>query len=286
MALDLGSIALVLGATIYLMFAGTASRTSAMALMFLASATLGFLVVETLDYKLRLATLITGVAATSFGAMLSRKLGSRTAVNAAITGWLGAGAGLFAGTRFYASDTVAIGIDVAFVALAFLLQKTAEKYAPTAEKPAKSAGKSATRGKSGTSGIAITALYAAAVLLIASALLTHADRTTAAKIGQASSAEAEYDAQNGLQTATVEVNGAGFNPRNIDFQPDVMVKLVFRVTSLDAEGMVFASEDLRLEAPLHKGDNIFMLKKPLPGVYGFSVGGKALQGTFTVKASA
>ncbi|WP_435169341.1 hypothetical protein [Paenibacillus glycanilyticus] len=282
MGLHIGSLLLVLVATVYLMIAGMANRTIAIALVFLASTALGFLLIETLDYKLRLSAVIAGVIATALGMAYIQKHGAITAANAAITGWLGAGIGLFGGSRFYVSDALMIGADIAFVILAFLMQKAAERYYRKAEEPAKQKGKAAVKTKR-ASGIPASAMYAAAVALFFSVLLSHADHSSAAKIGQTSTADAVYDADSGIQIATVEVNGAGFNPRNIIFQPDMMIKLVFHVSSLASGGMTFVSEDLNLEAPLHKGDNIFMLKKALPGVYGFTVQGSNVKGTFTVK---
>ncbi|MCM3630831.1 cupredoxin domain-containing protein [Paenibacillus glycanilyticus] len=284
MGLDIGSLLLVLGATVYLMIAGTANRTIAIALIFLASAALGFLLIETLDYRLGLSAVIAGAAVTALGMGYMKKYGVATAVNAAITGWLGAGIGLFAGARFYVSDAVMISADITFVALAFLMQKAAERYDRNASEPAGTKRKSAVKTKRAFSGVPASAAYAVAVALFFSVLLSHANHSNAAKIGQTSTADAVYDADNGFQTATVEVNGAGFNPRNINFRSDVMIKLVFHVTSLSADGMTFVSEDLNLEAPLHKGDNIFMLKKALPGVYGFTVQGSSVKGTFTVQA--
>ncbi|WP_336788891.1 hypothetical protein [Paenibacillus sp. MMO-177] len=282
MGLHIGSLLLVLGATVYLMIAGMANRTVAAALVFLASTALGFLLIETMDYKLWISAVIAGVIATVLGMAYIKKYGGVTAANAAITGWLGVGIGLFAGSRFYVSDAVMIGTDITFVVLAFLMQKAAERYYRKADDPAKPKGKAAVKSNR-ASGIPASAMYAAAVALFFSVLLSHADHSSAAKIGQTSTADAVYDADSGIQIATVEVNGAGFNPRNMNFQPDVMIKLVFHVSSLASGGMTFVSEDLKLEAPLHKGDNIFMLKKALPGVYGFTVQGSNVKGTFTVK---
>ncbi|QHT59384.1 hypothetical protein GXP70_04970 [Paenibacillus lycopersici] len=306
MALYIGSLLLVLGATAYLMAAGIANRITAIALMFLASAALGFLLIETLDYRLGLAAGIAGLSATALGMAHIRRYGAATAVNAAVTGWLGAALGLFAGSRFYVTNAVMIGADIAFVALAFLLQKAAERYSREAAEPGKQTqpakqtepgkqtqpGKPANRrkeaarkAKRASSAVPASAMYAAAVAVLASVLLSHADSSNADRIGQASSADAVYDLDNGVQTATVEVNGAGFNPRNINLRSDVMVRLVFHVSSLAADDMTFVSKDLNLEAPLRKGDNIFMIKKALPGVYGFTVRGSNASGTFTVKAA-
>ncbi|PWV98508.1 hypothetical protein DFQ01_11718 [Paenibacillus cellulosilyticus] len=289
MALQIGSLLLVLGATVYLIIAGTANRAIALTLVFLASVSLSFLLIETLDYKLVLAAIAAGVVGTGLGLAFIRRYGGVTAVNTVITGWLGAGIGLFAGSRFYISDAVMIGVDLTFVVLAFLMQKVAERYDRRVPEQAAPNGKfNAATGKKAkrtSRGFSVSFMYAVLVVIAVSFMLTHVDHSSADKIGQTSSADAVYNADEGIQTATVEVNGAGFNPRNINFQSDAMIKLVFHVSSLASDDMMFVSEQLNLEAPLHKGDNIFMLKKALPGVYGFTVQGTNVKGTFTVKAA-
>ncbi|MFC3803759.1 hypothetical protein [Cohnella sp. GCM10012308] len=74
---------------------------------------------------------------------------------------------------------------------------------------------------------------------------------------------------------------AGFNPRNIDFRPNVMIKLVVSVSDgVAASGFSFESDALDLRAALHKGDNVFLLKNPKPGTFKFHAGSHA--GTFAV----
>ncbi|WP_158606947.1 cupredoxin domain-containing protein [Paenibacillus ginsengarvi] len=87
----------------------------------------------------------------------------------------------------------------------------------------------------------------------------------------------------GYQVVTVMVTGDGFVPNQIELIPGVPAKINFKKTTgfTCIKGMI--AEDIKLDVPLKKGNNLVTLDNLEPGTYKFHCDMYMYYGAITIK---
>lgn len=202
--------------------------------------------------------------------------------NTILTGILGAILGMRFGMTLYLSSKVIFIADVLLIMILFLLLKIVE-WQSSVIRPHKRTKTPRTKKTNVQTVVGLSVIYSLFVCSMGILLFVQKDTISLGQIGQTQSQEARYDEVNDLQTARIELNAGGFNPKQISFKKSIMIKAVFVVSVSSDVGMTLVSNDLHINAPLKSGENVFLLNNPQPGTYAYSVGSKSIQGTFTVK---
>ncbi|MCC3375437.1 hypothetical protein [Cohnella sp. REN36] len=287
MVLNIGSLAILALAAGYMLYyvngrkaviPAALGRAALIAAALLVSAAASVVAVQAFDYRLPAVIVYAVLFAAAAGGAGFRLYGSLPALHAALAGMLGAIAGVRFGMMLFASAIVVLAAAIAGIVAVFALQKAVDWRAKAAIQPPKAKGKRTSKAPQ-----AFAAVLAAAVFVSGIELIVHRDRIAFGQIGQQASQQAALDEDNNLQIATIDVKATGFSPRDSRFTTGAMVKAVFRVDRPSDAGLTLVCPALGIEAPLKQGDNIFLLNRPQPGVYAFSLGGSRLTGTITIR---
>ncbi|MFC5402807.1 hypothetical protein [Cohnella soli] len=293
MALHYGSliiIALLAAYTLYFnarRIEGTFTRAVVgLSASFASSFAFGIVFAQTFHYGLFTSTGVCLLFAAIVGACSRWPLQARVAIAGILAGWIGAMAGSVLGTILFVRPQIVLIVDTIFVVFMYLLQRFGEWNAGRERNNRQQAQKAANQvGKQGGAKQPFTgiALLAVCCVIVAAITIARKDDILSAQIGQPLTQTAQYDEENNLQMATLEVTPSGFSARNTVFKAGTMIKAVFHVASDGSSGLTLVSNDLDVNAPLQPGDNVFLIKDPQPGIYAFTLGDGLSTCTFSVE---
>ncbi|MCR8631233.1 cupredoxin domain-containing protein [Paenibacillus radicis (ex Xue et al. 2023)] len=286
MLLSIGSLFIVLLITGYFiarihrykgLIAGSAGKLSSMAMVAVSSAFLGILTVQTLEYQITLSIVISGLFALTIGFLAGKPFHMLDVINGILSGFLGTLIGIVLGSMIFISGNVIIITDLGYIVCIYLLLRVFDyqinkgqlKNAPL------------TPAAKGYPFIQ-TILLASVVFVMVGGVILNKSKIAMGQIGQIQSQVTSMDEENDLQVATIDVTASGFNPKNIDFKANTMIKVIFNVSSNAGNGFKLVSKDLKIDAPLKEGKNSFLLDNPQPGKYEFMLGTGDFKGSFTV----
>ncbi|MCD9026508.1 cupredoxin domain-containing protein [Cohnella silvisoli] len=290
MLLNIGSLIMIVLATGYSLFilhrrkdlmSTRAGKFDATLLAVIAGLAMGIVAVQTLEYNQPQAMGVAVPLAAVLGYFAGKRFSHLFSIHSALTGCLSAYAGIVFGMRFFASDNVVFATDVVFIVFLFLFLRSVE-WQSNVEHNKKTQVKRKKK-HSDKSGYATVVMYGIGTAALATVIWLWGNSVPIGQIGQPQSQQSEYDEENDLQVAVIEVNAAGFSPLNTNFNKGGMIKAVFHVSSYAKANLTLVSADLNVNAQLKQGDNVFLFNNPQPGTYKFIVGEETSLCTFTVK---
>jgi len=246
-----------------------------------SSFTMGFFIIQISNFNVWLSAVICLIVSIVIGLLVGESGLKIKGLNQILAGFIGGTIGLVLGYMVFISNIAFLIVAILFIMIIYGILRwidTLLEAKPQKKKEKREKGK---KEKKPTYGL--TGWLAGCLALLLIIIAINSNHISVGMIGQPQSQVAVMDVENNLQVATIHVTTSGPDPKNTIIKSQNMLKVVFKVDSSDNEKRTLISNDLHLNVPLKKGENIILLDNPLKGQYHFSLSPGNMSGLFTVK---
>ncbi|TVY10439.1 cupredoxin domain-containing protein [Paenibacillus cremeus] len=255
-------------------------RTATTVVAALSCFVLGAAAVQVLEFDLSRIATVAVVVAVLIGWLVGLPFGRVSLLNGALAGALGAIVGVTGAGLFIQSNLVLLSADLVFIAAMFGLQKRLDRQLHQTFANGKKSKQTASPSRSPYFS---TGILFVCVIVAAGTFAGQRHLIGAAQIGQAHTQKAAMDEENDMQVARIDLTANGLTPEHTQFKAGSMIKAIVNVKASAGEHLKLISKDLKFNADLKPGENMFVLNKPQPGTYEISVESKPWKATFTVE---
>ena len=246
-----------------------------------SSLAMGFFIIQISNFNIWLSAIICLIVSIVSGLLVGESDLKIKGLNQILSGFIGGTIGLVLGYMVFISNIAFLIVAILFIVFVYMMLRWIDKLLVTEPQNKVKQGTKGKKIKKPSYGQTVGLGGCLILLLIVIAVNTN--HISVGMFGQPQSQNAVIDEENDMQVATIHVTPSGPDPKNTIFKSQTMLKVVFNVDQSDNEKRTLISNDLHLNVPLKKGQNVILLDDPQKGQYHFSLLPGNMFGMFTVK---